>query len=56
VQPVLTALAHGALLAPEHAVSLGSDVDTWLRTLAPAGAGTSPPRLDSGELLDGPGA
>jgi len=56
VQPVLTALAHGALLAPDHAVALGPDVDTWLQTLPPAGARSTPPGADSGEVLDGPGA
>jgi hypothetical protein len=53
VPPALTVLAHGALLAPDHAVPLGPDIDTWLQTLAPAGAKISPPD-DSGELLDGP--
>jgi uncharacterized protein YbjT (DUF2867 family) len=48
VQPALTALAHGALLAPDHAVRLGPDVDSWLQTLAPAGA--------NDEHLNGPGA
>jgi dTDP-4-dehydrorhamnose reductase len=53
VAPALTALAHGALLARDHAVALGPDVDTWLQTLAPAGADISPPG-DGGELQDGP--
>jgi uncharacterized protein YbjT (DUF2867 family) len=53
VSPVLTALAHGVLLAPDHAIPLGPDIETWLQTLAPAGAEISPPG-DSGELLDGP--
>jgi hypothetical protein len=34
VSPALSALAVGALLAPDHAVALGPDVDTWLDTLA----------------------
>ena len=36
VQPAVPALAAGALLAPDHAIVLGPDVETWLRTLAPA--------------------
>jgi uncharacterized protein YbjT (DUF2867 family) len=43
VQPALTALAGGALLAPNHAMVLGPDVDTWLDTLATDGASSSPP-------------
>ncbi|MGH3969135.1 MAG: NmrA family protein, partial [Mycobacterium sp.] len=35
VQPAVTALANGALLASGHAVVIGPDVDTWLQTLAP---------------------
>jgi NAD(P)H-binding len=35
VQPALTGLAVGALLAPDHAIALGPDVDTWLDTFAP---------------------
>jgi uncharacterized protein YbjT (DUF2867 family) len=38
VQPALTALAGGALLAPHHAMVLGPDVDTWLDSLATDGA------------------
>jgi uncharacterized protein YbjT (DUF2867 family) len=38
VQPALNGLAAGALLASDHAVVLGPDVDTWLHTLAPASA------------------
>jgi NAD(P)H-binding len=38
VQPALTALAVGALLAPDHAIALGPDVDTWLDTVASAAA------------------
>lgn len=34
VKPALTALAVGALLAPDDAVVLGPDVETWLATLA----------------------
>jgi uncharacterized protein YbjT (DUF2867 family) len=43
VQPALTALAGGALLAPNHAMVLGPDVDTWLGTVATDGAASSPP-------------
>jgi uncharacterized protein YbjT (DUF2867 family) len=42
VQPALTALAGGALLAPNHAMVLGPDVDTWLDTLATDGTSSSP--------------
>ena len=42
VQPALTALAGGALLAPKHAMVLGPDVDTWLNTVAPDGECSSP--------------
>jgi len=35
VPPAVAALANGALLASGHAVVVGPDVDTWLRTLAP---------------------
>jgi uncharacterized protein YbjT (DUF2867 family) len=34
LEPVMTPLAVGALLAPHHAVVLGPDVETWLDTLA----------------------
>ncbi len=34
LEPVMTPLAVGALLAPHHAVVLGPDVDTWLDTVA----------------------
>jgi uncharacterized protein YbjT (DUF2867 family) len=37
VQPAVAPLATGALLASDRAVVIGPDVDTWLRTLAPAG-------------------
>ncbi len=37
VQPAVNALAAGALLASDHAVVVGPDVDTWLQTLVPAG-------------------
>lgn len=43
VQPPLTALAGGALLAPHNATVLGPDVDTWLETVATDGAASSPP-------------
>lgn len=36
VQPAVGALATGALLAPDRAIVLGPDLDTWLRTQAPA--------------------
>jgi uncharacterized protein YbjT (DUF2867 family) len=35
VQPSVNALAAGALLATDHAIVVGPDVDTWLNTLAP---------------------
>jgi uncharacterized protein YbjT (DUF2867 family) len=38
VQPPLAALARGALLAPDRAIVLGPDIDTWLHTLGPTGA------------------
>ncbi|MEB3982132.1 NAD(P)H-binding protein [Mycobacterium sp. 663a-19] len=38
VQPAVTALAGGALLAPTNATVLGPDVDTWLETVATDGA------------------
>jgi hypothetical protein len=44
VQPSLTALAVGALLAPDHAIALGPDVDAWLDTLASAGDPTPTPQ------------
>lgn len=34
VEPILIPLAMGALLAPDHAIVLGPDVDTWLNSLA----------------------
>ena len=40
-KPALTALAVGALLAPDDAVVLGPDVDSWLATLAPVGPSSS---------------
>lgn len=36
VQPAVPALAAGALLAPERAVVVGPDVETWLQTLPSA--------------------
>ncbi len=53
MQPVLGALATGALLASDGAVVVGPDVDTWLHSLAPPsvdgdsadGDGTAPTRL-----------
>ena len=38
VPPALTPLAVGGLLAPDHAVVLGPDVDTWLDTQVSPGA------------------
>ncbi len=38
IRPAVSALAVGALLAPRNAVVLGPDVDTWLETMATAGA------------------
>jgi len=35
VQPAVNGLAAGALLATDHAIVVGPDVDTWLSTLAP---------------------
>jgi uncharacterized protein YbjT (DUF2867 family) len=35
VQPALAALAVGGLRAPDHAIVLGPDVDTWLLNLPP---------------------
>jgi len=40
-QPALTPLDVGALLAPDHAVVLGPDVDTWLDTVATDGRGSA---------------
>jgi uncharacterized protein YbjT (DUF2867 family) len=37
VRPELAGLAAGALLASDGATVIGPDIDTWLRTLAPAG-------------------
>lgn len=37
VQPALTALAGGALLAPDNAMVLGPDIETWLDTVATDG-------------------
>jgi uncharacterized protein YbjT (DUF2867 family) len=34
VQPTLTGLAEGALLAPDYATVLGPDIDTWLETVS----------------------
>jgi nucleoside-diphosphate-sugar epimerase len=45
VPPAVTALAVGALLAPDHAIALGPDVDTWLDGLAPAVGPTTPQDL-----------
>jgi len=41
VSPALSALAVGALLAPDHAAVLGPDVDTWLDTMALNETGSS---------------
>lgn len=48
VKPAVPALAAGALLATERAVVVGPDVETWLRSLPPAGA--------DGHAQDGDGA
>jgi uncharacterized protein YbjT (DUF2867 family) len=56
VKPALTALAVGALLAPDHAVVLGPDVDTWLDTLATDGASSSAPAEGSTEQQARPSA
>jgi uncharacterized protein YbjT (DUF2867 family) len=53
VQPPLSALGTGALLASNGAIVVGPDVDTWLHTQAPAGTdgsaatdgGTAPTKL-----------
>jgi uncharacterized protein YbjT (DUF2867 family) len=47
VQPALTALAGGALLAPNHAMVLGPDIATWLDTVATDGASSSPAAEES---------
>lgn len=52
-QPALSALALGALRASDRAVVLGPDVDTWLQTLAPAGAPGRVPGEQSTEQLNG---
>ena len=39
VTPPLAALGAGALLAPDHAMILGPDVDAWLNAHAMNGAG-----------------
>jgi uncharacterized protein YbjT (DUF2867 family) len=48
VEPAVTALGAGALLASGHAVVVGPDVDTWLQTMAP-------PSTD-GHAADGDGS
>ncbi len=48
VPPPVAPLATGALLAPDRAVVVGPDVDTWLHTLPPAGT-------DDGAARDGGG-
>lgn len=47
VPPTLTVLAAGALLAPDNALILGPDVDTWLATVARDGAASGPPAAGS---------
>jgi hypothetical protein len=42
-EPALNALAVGALLAPEYAVALGPDIETWLHAQASATATSIPP-------------
>lgn len=39
VQPAVAAFATGAFLAPDGAIVLGPDFDTWLSTMAPAADG-----------------
>ena len=53
-KPALAALAGGALLAPNHAMVLGPDIDTWLNTLATNGAQSSPPADESANHPQGP--
>jgi hypothetical protein len=53
VRPALSALAAGALLAPDHAVALGPDVDTWLETLVPDDTVEQPPGRRQDGLPDG---
>lgn len=42
VQPAIAALATGVLAAPEQAIVVGPDVETWLRSAAPAGTNGHP--------------
>ena len=42
VRPPRTGFGAGALLAPDAAIVLGPDIDTWLHTLAPTGTDGSP--------------
>jgi len=47
VQPSINGLAAGALLATDHAIVVGPDIDTWLSTLAPASTDGQHPDGDS---------
>jgi uncharacterized protein YbjT (DUF2867 family) len=49
VQPSLSALAGGALLASGHAVVLGPNIDTWLNSQTVDGAGNQPLDQESTE-------
>jgi uncharacterized protein YbjT (DUF2867 family) len=42
VPPELAGFATGALLASDGAITIGPDIDTWLRTMAPAGMDGGP--------------
>jgi nucleoside-diphosphate-sugar epimerase len=55
VEPALPALGRGALLAPNHAVVLGPDLDTWLDTQAATDGAGSASAVGSTEELNGPG-
>jgi uncharacterized protein YbjT (DUF2867 family) len=49
VPPPVTALAAGALLAPDNALVLGPDIETWLDTVSTDGAASCPPAGGSTE-------
>jgi hypothetical protein len=42
VQPSLAALSGGALLAPDHAIVLGPNIDAWLNSQTVDGARNQP--------------
>ena len=52
-EPALAAFSRGALLAPDHAVVLGPDLDTWLETLA-SDRGSSAAAVGGTEALTEP--